>query len=120
MASRNWIGRKTKKGAEYIYCHWGGYLDENGKILHENYTTNKLVQELISHGDASYIDKTLKESCFYARDRGEDKGKLVTDIDSNYRPNSATEYEPCFLWKKGRWWYSDLEETNGTWREITF
>ena len=33
MSNVNWIGRKTEDGAYYIYCHWGGDLDQNGQIF---------------------------------------------------------------------------------------
>ena len=106
MSNINWIGRKTEKGAEYIYCHWGGDLDQNGRILYDNYLTDADVDELLDLGDASYIDKTIEECCFYSRDRGEEKENMYTDVKSNFRLNTASKRELCFLWNKDEWWVS--------------
>ena len=109
MSAVNYIGRKTENGAEYIYCHWGGYLDQNAKILHDHYYEEDKVNELLSLGDASYIEATIKESKFYARDTGEEKARLIRDVNSSLRPNVASGYDLCFLWNKGEWWVSGLD-----------
>ena len=117
MSSVNFIGRKTENGAEYIYCHWGGYYDENGKILIENYTTDDDVEELLELGDASYIGDDIYQSCFYSRDRGEDLIPRRNDVDSNFRPNAADSYDLCFLWNKGEWWVSGAK--NRAWCKLS-
>lgn len=116
MSAINWIGRKTEKGTEYISCYWGGYFDQNGKILSENYTTDTAVEDLLSLGDARFIDKTLELSEFYARDKGEPFMAPRRDIDSNFRPSSADNYELCFLWNKGEWWVSGMKRL--TWTKL--
>jgi hypothetical protein len=65
-----------------IYCHWDGYLSNNGRILQENYTTEEQVRELIQLGDLSSLGETIgtmhdfnaaprNECNAYGRDRGE-------------------------------------------------
>ena len=39
-----------------IYCHWDGYPSHMGLVLHQNYGTVDLVNELLDKGDASLID----------------------------------------------------------------
>ena len=119
MSSVSWIGRKTENGAEYIYCHLGGYYDENGKTLYENYICDDDVEELLALGDASYIgiDITKEQSCFYSRDRGENLIARRKDVDSNFRPNAADSYELCFLWNKGEWWVSGAK--NRAWCRLS-
>ena len=76
-----------------IYCHWDGYLEHNGKILAENYTTESAVRELIALGDLSSLGETIgaktdfndaaKGQCVaYARDRGE-TDVAATTFDSH-------------------------------------
>lgn len=55
-----------------IYNNFDGYEDHLGEVLKNHYNTFEKAQELILHGDASFIDKTLDECTFYHRDRGEE------------------------------------------------
>ena len=117
MSSPNWIGRKTETGAEYILCNWGGYIDRNGKILHENYKTDDQVKELLSFGEARSIDITVDECEFYLRDMDDEYAKSkTTDVNSDYKPNGAENYEYCFLWNKGEWWVTNCN-FNG-WQQV--
>ena len=118
MSNVNWIGRKTEDKTYYIYCHWGGDLDQNGQILYDHWNNEEDVIELLDQGDASYIDKTLKECAFYAtmQDRDEEKRPPTTDVDSYCRPNSASNYELCFLWTKEEWWVSSGDTIKRWWR----
>ena len=82
-------GIALRQGDTYltIYCHWDGHPKTMLPILRENYNSFELANKLISHGDASSIDKKLeptpgvahtfmmpeKDVCvFYHRDRGDD------------------------------------------------
>ena len=49
-----------------------GFLDTVGKYLLYNYQTPEKAQELISHGEMSYIDTTVDSTVYYHRDRDED------------------------------------------------
>ena len=37
MGTRSSIAIKTEDGIKAIYCHWDGYIDNNGRILKEHY-----------------------------------------------------------------------------------
>jgi hypothetical protein len=66
----------TKQGPKYIgiYNHFDSYPDGLGQTLLSNYDDLPKVLELIYHGDASSIEKSIEDSVFYHRDRGD---KLV-------------------------------------------
>lgn len=86
-----------------IYVHFDGYLSELGKMLQENYNDEVKVEELISNGDASYVDKTIESSCFYYRDRNEElhvnKSGSILEARLNYR--NVVSYH--YVWDEGRW-----------------
>jgi len=83
MGTRSTIAIQNEDGTVTgIYCHWDGYLSNNGRILEENYTTEESVRELIALGDLSSLGETVGtkhdfdaapdgECNAYGRDRGE-------------------------------------------------
>ena len=71
MATRSYLIAATPgPEAQLIYCHLSSYTFQLGKILNENYNTPEKARELMSHGDASSISKTLDHSIFHHRDHG--------------------------------------------------
>ena len=88
MATRSTIAKLGKNGIiKAVYCHNDGYLGHVGKVLDEHYKDESKVDELLSYGDISSLNKNIgeklpfndyklfaeKEQCrFYHRDRGED------------------------------------------------
>jgi hypothetical protein len=70
--TRALVGILNKNMVTYIYNHFDGDPDSLGKTLVENYRTREAVEELLSFGDASYIEKSINDCSFYMRDRGED------------------------------------------------
>jgi hypothetical protein len=97
MGTRSTIALEFADGTvQQVYCHWDGYLDNNGKILQEHYSDPFKLRELIDLGDLSSLgsevgvkrpfdnpnkygspeytafqDLYANQCCFYARDRGE-------------------------------------------------
>ena len=87
MATRSRIAIEKEDGTvESIYCHWGGYPENNGIILVENYKDHKKVQALIDLGDISSLAPNVEAApdaghtfnypvdgvvVAYGRDRGE-------------------------------------------------
>jgi hypothetical protein len=89
------IQNPYSKDVRAVYCHWDGYLEHNGSILHKHYSNSSKVNNLIALGGLSSLraeigDKHLfssmelpkdqraaheaavKDMCtFYGRDRGE-------------------------------------------------
>lgn len=85
MGTRSTIAIENADGTVTgIYCHWDGYISNNGRILEDYYTDEDKVRELIALGDLSSLGETVgvkvdfdsydrsKSQCLaYARDRGE-------------------------------------------------
>ena len=84
MGTRSAIIEKTDTGYRGIYCHWDGYLENNGKILNEHYQDAAKVSSLIDLGDISSLgervnplgkhsfdDREDGTTSAYMRDRGE-------------------------------------------------
>jgi hypothetical protein len=95
MATRSTIALEFADGTvEQVYCHWDGYLSNNGKILAKHYSNPFLVRDLIDLGNISslkeeigekhafshfdngmtqdeYYDLFDKMTTFYTRDRSE-------------------------------------------------
>lgn len=77
MSTRSNIAIEGADGSiKVIYCHFDGYLEHVGKILHENYKTTVLVDTLVSGGDMSALGKTPGE-CEYYKDREGEKWEDV-------------------------------------------
>lgn len=98
MATRSHIGKLLSDGSvKYIYCHWDGYPEHNGKILKEHYTTEAKVDALLELGGLSILGEEIGEQqdfdnrdthnskwCLaYGRDRGEDgvEARIAEDIE---------------------------------------
>jgi len=84
MATRSRIGIRIGNETRSIYCHWDGYLENNGRILLEHYSDRNKVEELISLGDISSLRESIGKpfghsfdtpveghTVFYHRDRNE-------------------------------------------------
>lgn len=119
MATRSTISIINKDGSvEGVYCHFDGYLSRVGKLLVNNYDSEKKVRELIALGSLSYLDikaKPNKKSIHtfdnpqkgvtvaYHRDRGEE---LVIYKATNYdefMENFGEAYN--YLFMDGEWHY---------------
>lgn len=76
-----------------IYCHWDGYPEHNGRILHEHYGDEAKVQSLMALGNLSSLGPSLGEKhdfdadgtedvcTAYGRDRGEQATGAATSAD---------------------------------------
>ena len=98
MATRSRIALKLNETeCLSIYCHWDGYISNQGPILVKHYTTEEKVRTLMELGDLSFLGEELGEKhdfdrghnehprwCLaYGRDRGEDNTQARQDrIDS--------------------------------------
>jgi hypothetical protein len=71
MGTRSSISLYKDGIVKTIYCHWDGYLSNNGRILVTSYNTIERVEELLSFGDCSSLDEDLSKCEFYGRDRKE-------------------------------------------------
>ena len=56
MGTRSCIAVDHGGVIKAVYCHYDGYLEHNGKILYENYTSER-ANYLVSLGDLSELGK---------------------------------------------------------------
>jgi hypothetical protein len=125
MGTRSAIGIKHGDVVKAVYCHWDGYLEHNGLILAKFYNDSIKLNKLISMGDLSSLGasigeqqnfndyrevNTLEETwCkFYKRDRGEENVDFKTfESEDDYLSNFDMGVEFHYLFKDGKWYYSD-------------
>ena len=119
MGTRSTIALEFADGTVgQVYCHWDGYLSNNGKILFEDYQDPFKLRDLIDLGDLSSLrreinpepfrehnfDKSQEDVCiFYGRDRGEENvGHIHHPNFREYEHDGATEgYN--YLFRDGKW-----------------
>ncbi|MBT7443740.1 MAG: hypothetical protein HN790_07210 [Methylococcales bacterium] len=85
-----------------IYCHFDGYESGVGKILKNDYTELKDIQNLISLGNLSSLDG---QPVAYHRDRGEPwaKNKPVHFKNINNLMNQCDREAYTYVWAEGTW-----------------
>ena len=120
MATRSTIALEFADGTiGQVYCHWDGYLSNNGKILQEYYSNPFIVRDLIDLGGLSSLrpqigtkhpfshydvegmtvveyNNLYQDMCtFYGRDRGEGESSATYFKDfADYKANGqAEEYD---------------------------
>jgi hypothetical protein len=125
MGTRSAIAMKTEDGIRSIYCHWDGYVDHNGRILKEFYSTDEKVKALLDLGDLSSLRQEIGEAhdfdrhyaepnlegmfdnwCLaYGRDRGETdvEAKTFEDVKTWVESMANSWCEYFYLWD-GRDW----------------
>jgi hypothetical protein len=100
MSTRSTIGIREKGGAEKrVYCHFDGYLSNNGRILLMHFDSEAKVRELLSLGDLSALGASIDGSVAYSRDRGE--------VLKPAGERAPQEYDYTFCVGTGRWVYRD-------------
>jgi hypothetical protein len=117
MATRSTIWIKNVNGNfDGIYCHWDGYLKNNGKILVENYKKSEKIKKLIQLGSISSLDKEIEcpdghsfnnpingYTVAYHRDRG-DTFEMYSDIPFEKLETYFEEYNYFYI--NGVWKYT--------------
>lgn len=95
-----------------IYCHWDGYLENNGKILFDHYTSQRAVEKLVASGDMSKLDVKCSKpkghtfdkpvagyTVYYGRDRGEkDVAGTIGDKLFDVMPEEDSWTEFTYIW----------------------
>ena len=139
MATRSTIALEYADGTvDQVYCHWDGYLDNNGRILFDNYQDPFKVQRLMDLGDVSSLGPNIGDkhdfdcpfaygtpeytkwqddkreiTTFYGRDRGETGTERQRFKDyAEYRDNAQFEEYNYILRKDGNWYvefYGDFD-----------
>jgi hypothetical protein len=74
MGTRSTIALEFADGTvEQVYCHWDGYLSNNGKILQAHYMDPFKVKQLLALGGFSSLEGTVEATAEQAyTQRGEE------------------------------------------------
>ena len=119
MATRSTIALEFADGTVgQVYCHWDGYLENNGQILFQHYKDPFKLRALIDLGDISSLGSDIGEehdfddrsqtgqvTTFYGRDRGETgvEAKYFKSFE-DYEANHQYEEYEYILRKDGNWY----------------
>ena len=123
MGTRSRIGVMHGDKCKSVYCHWDGYLSNNGRILLEHYDSAK-ANHLVALGDISSLDRTVEIpegvehtfddpvkgiTSFYGRDRGETGCEFSVDHDfeSFMKRVNDSGAEFYYIMKDGVWYCGD-------------
>lgn len=133
MATRSSIFEKTPTGYRGIYCHWDGYLEHNGDLLHKHYQDPDKVRRLIDLGSISSLGERVEPigahsydapeegtTIAYHRDRGE-KYRAPFEATTIKETAKSLEDSIIYVFEDGRWTYNgqdlaqalqEMEETD--------
>lgn len=123
MSTRSTIAFVAKDGkVKSSYCHWDGYVSNNGAILLVNYEDPQKIIDLLSFGDISTLKKSVFPNgnthsyktpeegvtVFYGRDRGEEiREKKFASFEKYSELCDFQEYNYVFFEKKNKWYLYD-------------
>jgi hypothetical protein len=122
MATRSTIAIEFADGSvSQIYCHWDGYLDNNGELLNKYYMDPFVVRDLIDLGDFSSLRETVEETAEGAyTQRGEDKEvRRYMNTDEYFDCCQQEEYDYILRQVEGTpVWFVRCYATDGVWATL--
>lgn len=107
MATHSTIALEYDDGSVgQVYCHYDGYLSNNGRILAESYRDPSVVQALLVRGDMSSLDHLVDGCDFYVNRDGEpaDVAQRIYPDWNAYIVDGQSEEFDYVLRKDGQWW----------------
>ena len=128
MATRSTIALEFADGTvQQIYCHWDGYLSNNGQILLRHYSDPFKLQRLIDLGAVSSLRPEIGEKqdfdkretqnenwcLIYGRDRGESLHINKFKDYADYKANAQSEEYNYILRTDGKWYVEFYGEFDG-------
>jgi hypothetical protein len=119
MGTRSTIALEFADGTvEQVYCHWDGYLSNNGRILLNHYMDPFEVKALVSLGGFSSLKQTFGETADEAyTQRGEDLAiNKYKDIAEYFAVGQQEEYDYILRPVNGvAVWFVRCYATDGAW-----
>ena len=107
MATKSTIWYQEEDGSfKGCYCHYDGYLSNNGKILLTSYNTFEKVKELVSRGGMSSLESDISKINFYSED---DASPTITALSIAIARQDFEQYNYFFI--DGVWKYSLNDKT---------
>lgn len=127
MSTNSFIGILENNQIRGNYCHFNGFLDDNGKMLFEHYQDEDKIHKLINLGSLSYLDEEVEPksdiphtfykpqknvTLAYHRDRKDPlKVYEFKKMESFKEHISSSTYEYIYIRFKGVWFY--VKKLNG-------
>jgi len=121
MGTRSTIALEFADGSvSQVYCHWDGYLENNGVILTQGYMDPFKVKELVERGAMSSLDANVDGCSFYAEDRGEELCvNRYKNADEYFDCSQQEEYDYILRNVDGvATWFVRCYATDGVWCTI--
>lgn len=121
MATRSTIALEFADGSvSQVYCHWDGYLENNGAILAQHYMDPFKVKEMVERGAMSSLDSSVDGCSFYAEDRGEELTvNRYMDVTDYFEECQQEEYDYLLRNVDGvATWFVRCYATDGVWAEL--
>ena len=119
MGTRSTIAIEfADQSVSQVYCHWDGYLENNGQILAEHYMDPFKVRSLIDLGDFSSLRETVEETRDGAySERGEDcQARRYMNVDEYFEECQQEEYDYILRNFEGKaTWFVRCYATDGVW-----
>jgi hypothetical protein len=118
MGTRSTIALEFADGSvSQVYCHWDGYLENNGAILTQSYMDPFKVKELVERGAMSSLSEDVDGCSFYAEDRGEELCvNRYKDADEYFDCSQQEEYDYILRNVDGvATWFVRCYATDGVW-----
>lgn len=121
MGTRSTISAKMSDGQiKTIYCHWDGYLENNGEILFDYYSTQDKIEKLVNLGDISalgnstdcpeghsYEDPIEGYTIAYCRERGDEFRILEFQDREEIIENAIQAFN--YYWDGEKWYVYEEE-----------
>jgi hypothetical protein len=99
MGTRSRIGYELPDHSVVsVYCHWDGYVENNGRILVEHYQNRDDVMELIDGGSMSSLRTTHLWETAAVRD---EDGKIVENPDGSWVMSPTRDAQPLYNTERG-------------------
>ena len=113
MGTRSTIALEYADGSiGQIYCHWDGYLSNNGKILYTHYQDPFKVRDMLDNGDMSSLETSV-DGCSFYKERGEDCPQRMYKDYAEFRKEAQGEEYNYILRKDGLWYVEFYGEFDG-------
>ena len=122
MSTRSTIAIEFADGSvSQVYCHFDGYLDNNGDLLRANYMDPFKVRALVDLGDFSSLRETVEATAEGAySQRGEDcSARRYMNVDEYFTECQQEEYDYILRQVEGKAvWFVRCFATDGAWTTI--
>ena len=144
MGTRSRIAVMHGTVCKSVYCHWDGYLENNGRILQEHYDSTK-ANQLVALGDLSSLRPNIGEkhafsqfeltpeqreqyeldhgdSCtFYGRDRGEEgcTWQVAHTFEEFLEQADGCGAEFYYVMRDGVWYVGNFYSSTALYKTLT-